>query len=199
MTLAEPVPQEVEAAPEDTAPKKTKEEIWIESAASARVPRWHLDSLYAIYAKSDFPATDKGDAWFRTGDFVKQALDGRNTGYQSDSVKWPWTFGDISEGIWRVEKSTGKLYRRYSVTGTFHANNVYGAKTRLKVYSHMRTDGEYWWAYAFTITDPSKSWDRLTVVSIHSEDTDDFKNLAAPDSLHQKLKAYIKTKKGEGK
>ncbi len=175
------------SAGEIKVPKKM-----IVAAAKHEYPHSHLTKLYA---ESVLPDRDIYDAWFFAGKFAKESLKGTNTGFQHDTVDFPSLTDESAVKSFppSVEKTTGRPFRNYRVSGDFHANNIYGARTRLHVTAFLRThDNESWEAYKIFITDPSKPILSGIILSRGKGAWHGFKPLQAPDSLYAQLDAYIK-------
>ena len=172
--------------------KVTDPEKMIEIAAKHESPHSRLTELYK---ESVLPKSDVYEAWSMAEQFAQNALKGTNTGYQYDTVDFPWSVdrSAVDDDGGSVEKATGKPFRNYHVKAEFHANNLYGARTRLRLSVFMRTpDNETWQAYQIYVSDPSKPT-LLGGVFAHETDAwDGFELLSAPDSLYAQLDFYIK-------
>ena len=143
----------VSCSSEVTDPKKM-----IEIAAKDENPHARLTELYL---DSVLPALDVHEAWSMAGKFAQNALEGTDTGYQYDTVDFPWKtdMEAVKSLMPAVETESGKYYRQYRVMADFHADNVYGARTRLSISIFMRTaDNETWKAFQAYVRDSVQTY-----------------------------------------
>ena len=175
--------------PEDT-PKDTPKDI-IEQAAQASNP---LNRLHELYPDTVLPIKDTIEAFSMSEKFAKQALQTKNTGYLVNTIDFPWFSQEyVEERTHSIEESTKKPYRNYRVECDFNIKNIYGAEVQLNVSAFLRTpDNNEWECYQIYITNPSVPILQGRVVTIEQDTWEGHTRLDTPDSLIQRLDAYLR-------